>query len=27
VNAGRRTVGAFFEGRFGIPQFTLRYRS
>ena len=27
VNAGKRTIGAFFEERFGIPQFKLRYRS
>jgi hypothetical protein len=27
VNAGKKTVGGFFEERFGIPQFRLRYRS
>lgn len=27
INAGRRTVASFFEERFGIPPFRVRYRS
>jgi hypothetical protein len=27
INAGRATIGSFFDKRFGIPQFQLRYRS
>ena len=27
VNAGKRTIGQFFEERFGIPKYKIRYRS
>jgi len=27
INKGRKTIGAFFDERFGIPQFKMRYRS
>lgn len=27
INAGRKSFGAFFEERFGIPKFNLRFRS